>query len=570
MAATTHIPLPRTGLTQEQIEGRDAARARELQSLDKNDTYERVPISEVSAAEQRSAIPTSFVDTEKRVSEGERVYKGRLVANGNSFFDRRQNVTTSATTTAQHSFRIALTIAFAHSGFDPRNIMVADIETAYLTALRSDTVKVIPPKDHPDHGKFLWRLKRAIYGLGDSGNIFDRSHNKVLVAAGWVPSGINGLWWKWTGRPQAARSRLLGLLPTFVDDLAVIPIGTSAEKLIREIAAKGNYTMKITRPKGGQIRWSGVDFSFAKDSVCISQIEYLLSLPLPEGQGDPVPAEADVIPLPPSSREPQQEPAPLLSAADATAFRERLGALSWVARDTRPDLAEGCNQLSRHACAPTRPQAEYLLHLLRYARRTVTSRVLQIRRSDIPSLSTPLSLKGWSDASLGCPGNAHPHTGWLFAIGLACLHWRSFTQKRVARSSTRAELYAAHDLVDFLEHLLPTLRCVWREGVSVTVGVDSGDVLKLVFSEAPRPTERALQRVVEELQLHLLEKSPETLVLHCLAVRDALDEAAIKLSFVPSEENCADPFTKPMSIALLLPFFTSWPHPSPASCPIVL
>uniref|UniRef100_A0A0G4HAY8 Reverse transcriptase Ty1/copia-type domain-containing protein n=1 Tax=Chromera velia CCMP2878 TaxID=1169474 RepID=A0A0G4HAY8_9ALVE len=545
-AATTHIPLPRRGLTVEQLDGRAQSRTAELQSLADNDAYKRVPIAEVDAKHRRSAVPTHFVDTEKRVEEGAWTYKSRVVADGTPFFDRSEGVTTSYATASQSAIRIALAMAFAHSDFDPREIVVADVKTAYLTALRSDSLYVHPPKDHPNHGQFLWLLNRALYGLRDSGNLWDRSRNKTLAAAGWVPSSVRGMWWKWTGKPEAPTSHLLGILPTFVDDFAILPIGRSAVQLAREIAAKGGYQMKITKPKNGTLRWAGVNFNVSRDSVHIHQTEYLLSLPLPEGMGKSEDSSASA----PSS-------AP-------------------VARDTRLDLSQGCNQLSRHSSAPTQADAAYLLSLLRYVCRTATSRILRIPRSDVPPTSSPLSTKSWSDAALGSAGNAHPQSGWLFTLKSAILHWRAFSQKRVARSSTRAELYAAHDLVDFLECLLPVLRCVWKAGVTVEVGVDSNDLLKLVSSEMPCPTERALQSVIESLQLCIIEKSPYTLVLHTLSLRDALDEASIRLSFVPSHSNVADPFTKPMSIELLLPYFASLsPCPdsvtsSPSDFPIVL
>uniref|UniRef100_A0A0G4FIF9 Uncharacterized protein n=1 Tax=Chromera velia CCMP2878 TaxID=1169474 RepID=A0A0G4FIF9_9ALVE len=229
--------------------------------------------------------------------------------------------------------------------------------------------------------------------------------------------------------------------------------------------------MKITKPKNGTFHWAGVDFNVSRNSVYIHQTEYLLFLPLPEGMGDSADSSAsvpssvptpppDLFPLPPSSCELSSEPPRLLTAQEGKAFHEKLGYLSWVARDTRPDLSQGCNQLSRHSSAPTHADANYLLSLLRYARCTATSRILRISRSDVLSTSSPLSTKSWSDATLGSARNTHPQSGWLFTLKFAILHWRAFSQKRVAWSSTRAELYAAHDLVDFLECLLPVLRCV--------------------------------------------------------------------------------------------------------------
>uniref|UniRef100_A0A0G4HYP6 Uncharacterized protein n=1 Tax=Chromera velia CCMP2878 TaxID=1169474 RepID=A0A0G4HYP6_9ALVE len=108
--------------------------------------------------------------------------------------------------------------------------------------------------------------------------------------------------------------------------------------------------MKITKPKNGALRWAGVDFNVSRDSVPIHQTKYLLSLPLPEGMGEsedssasasssaPVPSP-DLFPLSPSSRELPSEPPRLLTAQEGKAFRERLGYLSWVARDTHPDLS---------------------------------------------------------------------------------------------------------------------------------------------------------------------------------------------------------------------------------------
>uniref|UniRef100_A0A0G4HSG4 Reverse transcriptase Ty1/copia-type domain-containing protein n=1 Tax=Chromera velia CCMP2878 TaxID=1169474 RepID=A0A0G4HSG4_9ALVE len=187
-------PLPRHGLSPKQLEGRAASREKELSSLSENDVYKRVPIAEVPPEQVRSAISTHFVDTMKRQKAGEWDFKSRVVADGSPFFDGREGVTTSCATASQWAMHCALAMGFAHADFDPREIVVADVKTAYLTALRSDCVYVRPPKDHPDYGKYLWRLNRALYGMKDSGNVWDRSCNKTLAAAGWVSSPVRGVW----------------------------------------------------------------------------------------------------------------------------------------------------------------------------------------------------------------------------------------------------------------------------------------------------------------------------------------------------------------------------------------
>uniref|UniRef100_A0A0G4FPE4 Reverse transcriptase Ty1/copia-type domain-containing protein n=1 Tax=Chromera velia CCMP2878 TaxID=1169474 RepID=A0A0G4FPE4_9ALVE len=183
-AAITHILLPRWRLTVEQLDGQAKSHAAELQSLADNDAYKRVLIAEVDAEHRRSAMPTHFIDTEKHVEEGSWMYKSRVIADGTPSFDCHEGVTTSCATASQSAMCIALAMAFAHSDFHPREIVVADVKTAYLTALHSGSLYVHPPKDYPDHGKFLWLLNHVLYGLHDSGNLWDRSCNKTLAAAG--------------------------------------------------------------------------------------------------------------------------------------------------------------------------------------------------------------------------------------------------------------------------------------------------------------------------------------------------------------------------------------------------
>uniref|UniRef100_A0A0G4GYT7 Reverse transcriptase Ty1/copia-type domain-containing protein n=1 Tax=Chromera velia CCMP2878 TaxID=1169474 RepID=A0A0G4GYT7_9ALVE len=376
------------------------------------------------------------------------------------------------------------------------------------------------------------------------------------MEAGWTKSGVPGLWWKWTGKPGTAGSRLIGLCATFVDDLAILGISISSSTLVAEIARKGPFTIKETHPTDeGKVRWAGVDFELKKDEIQISQSEYLQSLgtSVPEG---PIPS----TPLPLNSRDRHDTSSPLSPPA-VKQFRSLLGGLAWVARDTRPDLAEACNELSRSVACPTERSHSFLHSAVRCVAAT-RDRSLSIRRDDIPPRSEkPLHLKGWGDAALGTAGCAHPHTGWLLSIGNSLLHWRSFRQPRVACSSARAELYASHDLVDFLESLLLCLRTVWQKGVTGTVYTDAKDILDLVGADRPRPSERAVMKVIESLQEKLLERTLHSLVVQTLSLRDAMDESKIRLSYVATSENRADPLTKSISPQLLSPFFHRYVEP---------
>uniref|UniRef100_A0A0G4HI11 Reverse transcriptase Ty1/copia-type domain-containing protein n=1 Tax=Chromera velia CCMP2878 TaxID=1169474 RepID=A0A0G4HI11_9ALVE len=109
----------------------------------------------------------------------------------------KEGVSVSSDPASHWAMRVAFSIAFGHDEFDPTtSVLVGDIENAYLNAPRPDgeaPVYVIPPADHPNHGNSLWLLKKCIYGLRDSGHIFEGDRDRALMSAGWVKSGVQEL-----------------------------------------------------------------------------------------------------------------------------------------------------------------------------------------------------------------------------------------------------------------------------------------------------------------------------------------------------------------------------------------
>uniref|UniRef100_A0A0G4GG13 Reverse transcriptase Ty1/copia-type domain-containing protein n=1 Tax=Chromera velia CCMP2878 TaxID=1169474 RepID=A0A0G4GG13_9ALVE len=276
--ARTHIPVRARDLTSEEKELRESAREKELKKFEDYEVKESVLVEAVPPFACRTAILLLWRDTLKRVSVEERIFKSRLCANGSPRFDRRQDVPVSNTTAAHWALRLAFCIAFMFSDFDPlTGFIVGDIENAYLTAFRpasedDSPTYVRPLPDHPQFLIHLWRLQKAIYSLKDSGFIFEgHNRDRALMKAGWMKSGVPGLWWKWTGKHGAAGSRLIGLCATFVDDLAILGISISLSTFVAEIARKGPFTIKETHPTDeGKVRWAGVDFELKKDEIRIS------------------------------------------------------------------------------------------------------------------------------------------------------------------------------------------------------------------------------------------------------------------------------------------------------------
>uniref|UniRef100_A0A0G4IDL2 Reverse transcriptase Ty1/copia-type domain-containing protein n=1 Tax=Chromera velia CCMP2878 TaxID=1169474 RepID=A0A0G4IDL2_9ALVE len=119
-----------------------------------------------------------------------------------------------------------------------------------------------PPSDHPDHGQFLWVLRKAVYGLPDAGKVFEDFLTSVLRSLGWEPTLFPGVWVL-----RSANGELRALLATYCDDLLILGIGEDAAATIdplKDIVTYGDYTNL------SEGRFVGVQFDVSTTGVCES------------------------------------------------------------------------------------------------------------------------------------------------------------------------------------------------------------------------------------------------------------------------------------------------------------
>ena len=149
------------------------------------------------------------------------------------------------------------------------------------------------------------------------------------------------------------------------------------------------------------------------------------------------------------------------------------------------------------------------------------------------------SLETFTDASFA-PSGSHSHQGFavLFKVGHSqhLLHWNSTRQKLVSQSSAEAELIALmtgfqatksfqHLLSESVADLTPILRC------------DNQAVLAML--EKPSWRTRRISIRGE-------------------ALRQAKDEKDVLITYVSTQNQVADPLTKPTSPQLNRGFYPKW------------
>ena len=160
----------------------------------------------------QDAVSTRWVYTYKTLPDGNQQPKARLVARG--FEDRDiHQIETSSHTCAKANFRLALALSCTF-GWTPHHI---DIKTAFLQGKPLEReVYLRPPKEYygGKPGK-LWKMKKAVYGLGDAPKSWFESVTSQLKSTGakWSPTDPAFLWWT---HPDGT---LRGLMCLHVDDI---------------------------------------------------------------------------------------------------------------------------------------------------------------------------------------------------------------------------------------------------------------------------------------------------------------------------------------------------------------
>ena len=207
---------------------------------------------------------------------------------------------------------------------------------------------------------------------------------------------------------------------------------------------------------------------------------------------------------------------------------------AFVATVSRPHLAYACTWLSKFNQVPTKRARRLLDGALRYAHATAKTSITLKRPGKDFYLSAHV------DASFASATEIYPQSGFIVMAEGVPVMWKSCKQKRVCRSTLRAETAAMDMVVDELSYNQPFFDLFWPN-LKIEIATDANDLVALLKQIHPRPVERSLTHVIKKLQDKLT-------VVALYALSDSLHEGKYVVYHIATERNRADPLSKPMAV----------------------
>ena len=464
-----------------------------------------------------------WVFVRKRNEKNEVVrYKARLVAQG---FTQRPGIDyeeTYSPVVDAITFRYIISLT-THEKLE---MCLMDVVTAYLYgSLENDIYMKIPegfkvPEAQTSNSREIYsvKLNKSLYGLKQSGRMWFKCLSAFLLKEGYKNDPISPcVFIKRSGSEFV-------IIVVYVDDLNIV--GTPEELEKATSCLKEKFEMKDL----GKTKFClGLQIEHTKVGIFVHQSSYLekvlkrfymdnshpLSNPMVvrhlEAEKDQFrPREKDEKILGPE--------VPYLSA---------VGALMYLANNTRPDISFSVNLLARYSSCPTKRHWNGVKHILRYLRGTMDMGLYY-------SNSSKEELIGYADAGyLSDPHKGRSQTGYLFTCGGTAISWRSVKQTLAATSSNHAEIIAIHEA---------SRECIWLRNLTQHIRENCGlssnkDVPTILYEDNAACIAQFKEGFIKgDRTKHI---SPKFFFTH-----DLQKERGINIQKIQSCNNLADLFTK--------------------------
>ncbi|KAJ9561641.1 hypothetical protein OSB04_006801 [Centaurea solstitialis] len=207
-------------------------------------------------------------------------------------------------------------------------------------------------------------------------------------------------------------------------------------------------------------------------------------------------------------------------------YASAIGSIMYAMLCTRPDVAYSESVTSRYQQNPGEAHWVAVKNILKYLRRTKEMFLVFGGSED------EISVIGYTDASFQTDrDDFRSQSGYVFTLNGGAISWKSSKQDTIADFTTEAEYIAASDAAKeavWLGNFITDLRVVASISRSVDIYCDNSGAV----AQAKEPREHHKSR-------HVLRK------FHL--IREIIGRGDVRICKIPTDDNVADPLTKPLA-----------------------
>jgi len=465
----------------------------ELDSLKQNEVWEIVP-----TPTDRKLVGCRWVFKIKTDAQGNLTrYKARLVAKGYSQVKGIDYDELFAPVTRYQTLRFLLALGTSRR-WTHRQL---DVKTAFLNGILHQLIFMEVPEGLTLPEGLCCLLRKALYGLKQSPRQWHACLTDFLESQGFQRTNFDPCLFK---RPEP-----FCLINFYVDDLFVF---AEEDNCLQDITQQLSKQFEIT--DAGPITFGlGIQFTWTDEGLYLSQETYLKSVLARYGFSE---CRTVGTPLDPNTT--LHKGTPEESLDDISKYQSIVRSLMYAALGTRPDLTYPVMVLSQYSSCPTETHLTAAKRVLRYIAHTLHWKLFY------PCKASP-SLVGYCDSSYAsCPDDRRSFMGNTFLLNGCTITWASQKQKSVAVSTTEAEYMALS---------VSTRQAIWLSNGLAELGFP---MIPHIFCD-----NQGGITLSKDPRMH---KRSKHIDVHYHFVREKVDEEKVNISYIPSEKNVADMFTK--------------------------
>lgn len=389
-----------------------------------------------------------------------------------------------------------------------RRLRQGDVPNAYVKASLDRPIWMRPPRETPCPPGSAWLLKKGLYGLKQSGLLWNNEINAFLLSLGFVRSKLDPC--LYTRR----RSGVLTVLGLYVDDVIVVAENDAdSDWVMRQLGKRFDI-----KDLGDAANVLGVSIEHTEDGFILHQrdtIEDLLA--------DMEMATCKAVSTPMESRV-FDDDTPM---EEASLMRRAIGSLLLISNCTRPDITAAVNYLARFVARPSEGHWRGVKRILRYLR-GITSVGLLFENGQ--GIGCKCNATIFSDAEwAGDTSDAKSVSGAVLLLNGMVIAWASKKQTSVALSTMEAEYVAAAVAVKnaaWVKQLLVEIG-LWTPTRSVNLQVDNQSAIKSMENQMTSTRSKHIN-----VRYHY--------------IRDVIARGDVSVSCCPTQQQLADILTKPL------------------------